>query len=89
MRQETMGKLRIITLDDTVQSAAKMKHAIWQRFGFDCRLLDKQGSSIWIWQLPENYQWTSDDAEFMNNLVDQSDLVANWYYVKRDSNEQN
>jgi len=73
----TLGE---ITLDDTPQCAAKMKHAIWQRFGFECRLLDKQGSSVYIWRLPESYRWTKEDADFMRSLVDQSNLLANWRY---------
>ena len=84
-KEEIMGKLCVTTLDDTAQSAAKMKHAIWQRFGFDCQLKERSASML-IFRLPEEYQWTREDAEFMRNLVDQSDLVASWHYVENSDN---
>lgn len=74
-----MGKLRIATLDDTVQCASKIKHAIWQRFGFDCRL-EERCASMLLFQMPESYEWIREDAKFMNDLTDQQDWIAGWRY---------
>ena len=74
-----MGKLRVTILNDAAQCVAKLKHAIWQRFGFDCQL-EERNASMLIFQLPESYKWTREDAKFMNDLTDQQDWIAGWRY---------
>lgn len=74
-----MGKLRITILDDTVQCVSKLKHAIWQRFGFDCRL-EERSASMLIFQMPESYNWTREDADFMEDITNNQDWIAGWHY---------
>lgn len=75
-----MSKLRIVPVDDTVQTAIALKQAVFNRFAN--RTIDEKSTSLWFLAL-EGYNWTMEDADFMNDLAHKQDLLAGWNYQAR------
>lgn len=74
-----MSKLRIVPVDDTIQSANVLEYTILRRFGFD-RQIDKKGTSLWFLDL-NGYNWTMEDANFMEKHANNDNgNIAGWNY---------
>ncbi len=77
-----MNKVVIITPMDESNMARK---PIVERYP-DAYL--DQRSFKWRLYLPDEYQWTKEDADFMNDLADNKDLLASWAYIEKEGKSE-
>jgi uncharacterized protein YqjF (DUF2071 family) len=71
--------LRIVPIDDTAPTATALEYMLLRRFGFH-RTVDKKTTSLWFMDL-EGYNWTMEDANFMENLARDGGEVCGWAFL--------
>ena len=73
-----MKRVRIVPLKDTAALQTCLELEIKRRYpGME---INQPRISLWYLNLPYSYNWTRDDADFMNALADEQDMLAGWNY---------